>query len=331
MTQEKGLTIREDKIMALGEIEIQFALAVRQRELLEKYIKERLKPEKHYYTVGDDPGRKPSLTKEGAELICLPHALKGHYHWLFGPENPPLDDTPYQITVKCELEVNGKFAGDGIGSASSHITTKSGEHKPRQKDPGLRHNATVKMACKSAYIAATLNATAASEFYTQDLEDDPAGGFERQDTAEHWCAEHQAKFFKSAKMTSYGHPIKDEKGNDTGKWCHEHKEKPKAETSEAPPKIEMKVPETLQEFRQWCAQPEIGLITEKAILQELSTIPSWSLHKLSDLKDFRGAAVYLKELRRGPEHIQEQVIDAEAERLKAEAEKAERDLFGDKK
>ena len=219
------VAIREDKAVALYELETRFAMAVRQRELLENYIKERLTPNKHFYTVGDDPGRKPSLTKEGAELICLPHALKGHYEWLSGPDSPPLDDTPYQITMKCELEANGNFSGEGVGSASSHVTTKDGERKVRQRDPGLRHNATIKMACKSAYIAATLNSTAASEFFTQDLEDDQTGSFKKEvDKTQHYCALHDTPFFMKGKMKSYAHPI-----GDTSEWCHERKEKAKAE------------------------------------------------------------------------------------------------------
>ncbi len=218
--EEKRLAIREDRQVALQELETRFALAVRQRELLESYIRERLKPDKHFYTVGDELGRKPSLTKEGAELICLPHALKGHYHWLAGPESPPLDDSPYQITMKCELEANGKFAGDGVGSASSMVTKKDGTRVQRQKDPGLRHNATLKMACKSAYIAATLNSTAASEFFTQDLEDDQTGGIGKPESDGHWCSIHKTNFFMRGKMKSFAHPI-----GDTNEWCHEHKDK----------------------------------------------------------------------------------------------------------
>lgn len=216
MEQETRVAVREDKAVVIYELETRFAMAVRQRELLEDYIKKRLQPNKHFYTVGDDPGRKPSLTKEGAELICLPHALKGHYHWLSGPENPPLDDTPYQITMKCELEANGKFAGEGVGSASSMVTKKTGERVQRQKDPGLRHNATIKMACKSAYIAGTLNSTAASEFFTQDLEDDQTGDTTKASQTGHFCKDHNTPFFKKGKMKNYAHPI-----GDTGEWCNE--------------------------------------------------------------------------------------------------------------
>lgn len=223
--QERGLVIRqgEDSALAIQELETRFAMAIRQRELLETYIKERLTPDKHFYKVGDSA--KPSLTKEGAELICLPHNLKARYAIVSGPENPPLDDSPFQITVNCELTNGDKFSGQALGSASSMITRKDGTRIQRQKDPGLRHNATLKMACKSAYIAATLNSTAASEFFTQDLEDDQSGDFKREepkvDKSAHWCDKHNTAFFMGGKMKSFAHPIKDANGKDTGEWCHE--------------------------------------------------------------------------------------------------------------
>ncbi len=221
--EEKGVSIREDKAVAIYEIETRFAVAVRQRELLEDYIKKRLQSDKHFYTVGDDPGRKPSLTKEGAELICLPHNLKPRYAIISGPENPPLDDTPYQITVNCELMNGDKFGGQGIGSASSMTTKRNGERVQRQKDPGLRHNATIKMACKSAYIAATLNSTAASEFFTQDLEDDQTSDTVKQGTKEHWCSTHNIAFerHKNDKGEWYSHKTADG-------WCNEKDKLPDA-------------------------------------------------------------------------------------------------------
>ena len=151
--EERGLdTIRD--------LEDSFAVAVRQRELLEVYIKDRLQEGKHYYTVSK--GQKPSLTKDGAELVCLPHGLKPIYSLIGGPDQPPGDDTPYQLTVTCRLMKGDHFEGEGIGSASSHVTNKQGDRNPRMRDIGLRHNATLKMAQKSGYIAAALNSTAAS-------------------------------------------------------------------------------------------------------------------------------------------------------------------------
>jgi len=158
---------------SIGDMEQQFAIAVRQRELLSDYIKKQLKPNKHYYQRGD---QKPSLTKEGAEIILLPHGLVPDYQLVSGPEGPLDTDQPYQITVKCVLRRSGdptSFCGSGIGSASSHKGTWRGKdwvYQMRQTDRGLCHNATAKMAQKSALIAATINSTAASEFFTQDMD-----------------------------------------------------------------------------------------------------------------------------------------------------------------
>lgn len=215
-----------DAGLAIKELETRFALAVRQRALLEDYIKTHLQPDKHFYRMGGD-NQKPSLTKEGAELICLPHNLKPRYELLKGPDAPPVDDAPYQLTIKATLYRPGGYdEGEGIGSASSYITKKDGSFSRRQKDPGLAYNATLKMAQKSAYIAATLNSTAASEFFTQDMEDDESGG---KSTTEHksepdpkyFCKEHKTNWFKSAKMKNYAHPIAG-----TKEWCNMPIEKP---------------------------------------------------------------------------------------------------------
>ncbi len=170
-----ALAVRKEAALpaSISELEQNFALAVRQRELLADYIKKQLIPGKHFYEVrGQD---KKSLTKEGAEIILLPHSLAPDYEMVSGPEQPPEGDQSYQITVKCTLRKKGdpnSFVGSGIGSASSHRgywNNNKWEYKLRQNDRGLCYNATVKMAQKSAMIAATINSTAASEFFTQDM------------------------------------------------------------------------------------------------------------------------------------------------------------------
>jgi hypothetical protein len=186
------LVVQSHKPLAvsrIGEMEEDFAKAVRQRELLKKYIQSQLDVDRHFYKVNES--QKPSLTKEGAELICLPHGLVPDYQVLSGPLEPPTTSQRYQVTVKCVLRNRGdadSFFGSGIGSASSYITKKDGTEQARQRDIGLCHNSTMKMAQKSAYIAATLNATAASEFFTQDLEEwqdsEPHGDSEPQQPAQ---------------------------------------------------------------------------------------------------------------------------------------------------
>ena len=42
--------------------------------------------------------------------------------------------------------------------------------------------------------------------------------------AEHWCKEHGVAFFKKGNMKGWAHPIVDENGESTGKWCNEPKE-----------------------------------------------------------------------------------------------------------
>lgn len=185
---QQAVAIRpESGLSTISAMEQSFALAVRQRELLSEYIKKQLKPDQHFYEIKGQ--KKKSLTKEGAEVILLPHGLVPDYEWVSGPTEPPEGSHPYQITIKCVLRRSGdpnSFCGSGIGSASSQHSywdrdAKAMRQKPRQPDPGLCHNATAKMAQKSAMIAATINSTAASEFFTQDMgpgeaPDEPQGG-----------------------------------------------------------------------------------------------------------------------------------------------------------
>lgn len=168
----QALTVRPSSgLPTVQDLEQQFELAVRQRELLSQYIKKQLVPGKHFYQRGT---QKPSLAKEGAEIILLPHNLAPDYEQIGGPDSPPADGRPYQITVKCVLRRKGdpsSFVGSGIGSAGSEKQKKDGTYIHRQEDKYLCHNATLKMAQKSAMIAATINSTAASEFFTQDMDE----------------------------------------------------------------------------------------------------------------------------------------------------------------
>jgi len=53
--------------------------------------------------------------------------------------------------------------------------------------------------------------------------------------SEHYCKEHDAIWFMKGKMKNYAHPIEDDEGNATGKWCNEPEgtePKPKKETKD---------------------------------------------------------------------------------------------------
>jgi predicted RNA-binding Zn-ribbon protein involved in translation (DUF1610 family) len=60
---------------------------------------------------------------------------------------------------------------DGCGAKFDDVDVAITGQDTGIKDPADLHNTILKMACKRALIAAVLNATAASDFFTQDLED----------------------------------------------------------------------------------------------------------------------------------------------------------------
>lgn len=74
-----------------------------------------------------------------------------------------------------------------------------------------------------SYIAilAGYQPTPAEEMTGDAIDDRPAN-------LEHWCEEHQTKWFKRGKMKSYAHPID---GTDPVAWCHEPKEETRPEVT----------------------------------------------------------------------------------------------------
>lgn len=66
---------------------------------------------------------------------------------------------------------------DKLGGRQFSVTKQDGKwyvaHRVEYDNPADYYNTVVKMACKRALVAATLNATAASDIFTQDLEDTP--------------------------------------------------------------------------------------------------------------------------------------------------------------
>jgi len=154
----------------------------------------------HY---GKIPGcKEPSLYKPGAEKIMVTFRLSAD------PEITDLstnDQVRYQVKVRL-ISPSGVFVGAGIGECSSSEEKykwrkaickeefeetpperrrekwcKGWDNKPNYKaqqirtEPADLANTVLKMAKKRALVDAVLTATAASDCFTQDVEDLPDG------------------------------------------------------------------------------------------------------------------------------------------------------------
>jgi hypothetical protein len=189
LRQTGGLALKPDEVKARVDHIIGIAKAV-------------MRPDVHY---GKIPGTdKPSLLKPGAELLLMTFQLAASY------ETEPLtegDEVAYRVTCKIHGP-NGQFLGSGQGICSSNETKykwrkpvcdeefedtpkdrrrekwtsywnkesrrrESFKAKQVRTEPADVENTVLKMAAKRALIAATLQVTAASEVFTQDLEEMP--------------------------------------------------------------------------------------------------------------------------------------------------------------
>jgi hypothetical protein len=146
------------------------------------------------------PGtQKPTLYKPGAEKICSLFQLAPRVH-VTDLGTP--DSVRYQVRVEL-YTVGGIFCGEGIGSASSGETKyqwraavckEEFEATPEDRrrlaykrgrensyytvmqvrtEPEDGDNTVLKMGKKRALVDAVLTVTAASDIFTQDVEDDP--------------------------------------------------------------------------------------------------------------------------------------------------------------
>lgn len=187
--------VKERQPMTLDDV-------VGQVKLIQQIMKTVMKKDEHYGII---PGTdKPSLYKPGAEKLCLTFRLEPDYEII----KEIREKSFIAYTVKCQLH---PMEVAGIGSCNSRETkyryrsTNTGkpvpkeywenrdsellggsQFSPRKKDnrwviyeqiendnPWDLDNTLIKMACKRALVAATLNATAASDIFTQDTEDMP--------------------------------------------------------------------------------------------------------------------------------------------------------------
>jgi len=154
----------------------------------------------HYGVIPGTP--KPSLWKPGAEVLCATFRIAPS----FGIEDLSNHDAVrYRITCVGTHQATSTVMGEGVGECSSNEEkykwrkayqrefdatpadrrrVKFGYDKYKEQDyeitqvrtePADVANTVLKMAAKRAQVAMTLNVTAASDIFTQDIEDLPEG------------------------------------------------------------------------------------------------------------------------------------------------------------
>ena len=171
------------------------AVEIRQRVyLVQEVMHGIMKRETHYGTI---PGtQKPTLYKPGAEVLCVTFRVAQEYKI----EDLSVQGVArYRVTCVGRHQMTGVALGEGVGECSSSeekykwrgvickaeldATPENLRRKKYYKngntadqirtEPADLANTILKMACKRAMIAMTLNVTAASDIFTQDIEDLP--------------------------------------------------------------------------------------------------------------------------------------------------------------
>jgi hypothetical protein len=182
-----------------------------QIELIQAVMRRVMKEGEHY---GKIPGTdKFTLLQPGAEKLILTFRLGTEFTVLKTIEEQDL----ISYTVRCDLFhiPTGNRVASGVGSCNSRESRYRYRYLPSDKRPskaeadGLKlrglgrwrkldgnwvwheriendnpwdfQNTILKMAAKRAKVAATLNATAASDIFTQDVEDMDLGGLDSAD------------------------------------------------------------------------------------------------------------------------------------------------------
>lgn len=151
------------------------SLAVRdQVNQIQALMKNALQDGTHYGTV-PGCGKKPTLLLPGAEKIAL------MFGWSYDTEVSQRDldggHREYTVTVRLIDRKTGQLMGTGIGLCT---TMESKYRYRRDKSTGKRsenpdiadvYNTVLKMAKKRALVDAVKSTAAASDIFTQDIED----------------------------------------------------------------------------------------------------------------------------------------------------------------
>lgn len=169
---------------------------VRHVSAVQEVMRAVMKPEVHYGRI-PGAGEKPTLFKQGAEVLCLAFKIGDKYKI---EDLSTGDERRYRVTCEGVHQPTGMVLGQGVGECSSAeekyrwrkaVCKEEFEATPEnmrrvkygkksngfytveqvRTEPADVGNTVLKMASKRAKIAMTLNVTAASDMFGQDLED----------------------------------------------------------------------------------------------------------------------------------------------------------------
>lgn len=160
--------------------------------LIQQVMDAVMKPDVHYGKIPGTP--KPTLYKAGCEVLAATFRIAPSYKI---EDLSTADCIRYRVICVGTHQVTGNVLGEGAGECSSNEEKykwrkaydkefdaapenrrriKHGKEystKQVRAEPADCANTILKMACKRAQVAMTLNVTAASDCFAQDLEDLP--------------------------------------------------------------------------------------------------------------------------------------------------------------
>lgn len=157
MSTNQEMVVKPEAKMSLSARDVK-----EQVQRIQEMMSAVMKDGEHYGKI-PGCGNKPTLLKAGAEKLASTFRLSPDY--LTMSETETDDFIAYKVKAILTHIPTGLVAGAGVGTCNSR------ERKYRNSACWDIQNTLYKMACKRALVAAVLNATAASDIFTQDLED----------------------------------------------------------------------------------------------------------------------------------------------------------------
>lgn len=178
----------------------QTAIEIRQHvNRVQEVMRAVFKADTHFGRI-PGAGDKPTLFKPGAEVLCMTFRIAPEFRI---DDLSVSDEIRYRVTCIGRHQTTGVALGEGAGEASTaeekykwraavcdeefeaadidrrrvkYGKKSGGGHytvKQIRTNPADLANTVLKMGCKRALVAMTLNVTAASDCFTQDIEDMP--------------------------------------------------------------------------------------------------------------------------------------------------------------